>query len=162
MNRKGIFALAAALVLGLGTLAVAQANLTDAPKHGAGMRGHFGQRMAAQLGLTDQQKTQIQQILQGEKSKTQPLRDQLRSEHQQMAALTKGGAFDEAQVRNIANQEAQTQASLIVERQRVKSEIYQVLTPDQRTKADQMQAQFGERMHRGFRGGKTQPPAQQQ
>lgn len=161
MNRKGMLALAAALVLGLGTFAVAQANLSDAPKHGAGMRGHFGQRMAAELGITDQQKTQIKTILQNEKPKVQPLRDQLRGEHQQMAALTKGGAFDEAQVRNIANQEAQTQANLIVERQRVKSEIYQVLTPDQRTKADQLQARFGQRMHRGFRGQHAQPPAQQ-
>jgi Spy/CpxP family protein refolding chaperone len=161
MNRKGILALFAALVLGLGTFAVAQGNLTDAPKHGAGMRRHFGQRMATELGLTDQQKTQIKQILENEKPKVQPLRDQLRNEHQQMAALTKDGAFDEAQVRNIANQQAQTQANLIVERQRVKSEIYQLLTPDQRTKADQMKAQLGQRMHRGFRGQQAQPPTQQ-
>jgi periplasmic protein CpxP/Spy len=111
--------------------------------------------------LTDQQKTQIKQILENEKPKVQPLRDQLRNEHQQMAALTKDGAFDEAQVRNIANQQAQTQANLIVERQRVKSEIYQLLTPDQRTKADQMKAQLGQRMHRGFRGQQAQPPTQQ-
>ena len=161
MNRKGILALVAALVLAVGTFAVAQANLTDAPKHGAGMHGRFGERMAAELGLSDQQKTQIKTILQNEKTKVQPLRDQLRTEHQQMAALTKGGAFDETQVRNLANQEAQTQANLIVERERVKSEIYQVLTPDQRTKADQMQAQFGQRMHRGLRGQHSQPPAQQ-
>jgi protein CpxP len=156
MNRKGILALIAALiVIALGATALAQAKFEESGKRG----GHFGQRMAAELGLTDQQQTQIKQILQNEKSNVQPLRDQLRSEHQQMLTATKGGAFDEAQVRTIANQEAQTQANLIVEREKVKAEIYKVLTPDQRVKADQMQAQIGQ--HRGFRGQHKNAPAQQ-
>ena len=162
MNRKAIVALLAALVLiALGVTALAQTNFEQAGKHAGFHAGHFGQRMAAELGLTDQQKTQIQQILQNEKTKFQPLRQELRSEHQQMLAATKGGQFDEAQVRSIAGQQAQTQVNLTVERERVKSEIYKVLTPDQRAKADQMQAQFGQRMRRGFRGQHAQPPAQQ-
>lgn len=160
MNRKGMMALVAALILGLGAAALAQNKFEG--KRG-GMRGQFGQRMAEQLGLTDAQKTQIQQIMQAEKTKTQSLREELRSQHQQLAAATKGGAFDEAQVRTRANQQAQTQANLIVERERVKAQIFQILTPEQRTKAEQLHSQFGERMHnRGFRGQHAQPPAQQQ
>ena len=159
MNRKGMMALVAALILGLGAAALAQNKFEG--KRG-GMRGQFGQRMAEQLGLTDAQKTQIQQIMQAEKTKTQTLRDELRSQHQQLDAATKGGAFDEAQVRTLANQQAQTQANLIVERERVKAQIFQILTPEQRTKAEQLRSQFGERMHsRGFRGHHAQPPAQQ-
>ena len=162
MNRKGIVALIAALFLAvLGVTALAQDNL----QNGVTGRGHFrgarfGQRMAAELGLTDQQKTQIKQLLQNEKSTVQPLREQLRTEHQQMLAATKGGAFDEAQVRNLANQQAQTQASLIVEREKVKAEIYKLLTPDQRAKADQLQAQRAQ--HHGFRGQYQKPAVPQQ
>jgi periplasmic protein CpxP/Spy len=161
MNRKGIVALIAALILAaLGVTALAQNNLQNGAagrKHFRGAR--FGQRMATQLGLTDQQKTQIKQLLQNEKANVQPLREQLRSEHQQMLAATKGGTFDEAQVRTLANQQAQTQANLIVEREKMKSEIYKLLTPDQRAKADQLQAQMGQ--HRGFRGRHEKEPAQQ-
>jgi len=161
MNRKSIVALIAALFLAvLGVTALAQENL----HHGATGRAHFrgarfGQRMATELGLTDPQKTQIKQLLQSEKTTVQPLREQLRSEHQQMLAATKGGAFDEAQVRTLANQQAQTQANLIVEREKMKAEIYKLLTPDQRAKADQLQAQRAQ--HRGFRGQHDKAPAQQ-
>jgi periplasmic protein CpxP/Spy len=160
MNRKSILALIAALAIAaLGATALAQSNFGEGAKHGEFRGGHFGQRMAAELGLTDQQQTQIKQILQNEKATVQPLREQLRSEHQQMLAATKGGAFDEAQVRTLANQQAQTQANMIVEREKVKGEIYKVLTPDQRAKADQMQAQMGQR--RGFRGQHQNAPPQQ-
>jgi Spy/CpxP family protein refolding chaperone len=163
MNRKGILALIVALLLAaVGATALAQNNFAQGAKH-ANFRGrHFGERMAAELGLTDQQKTQIQQILQNEKANVQPLREQLRNQHQQMLAATRGGAFDEPQVRTIANQQAQTQANLMVEREKVKAEIYKVLTPDQRAKADQLQAQFANRGRRGLRGQKTQAPPQQQ
>jgi Spy/CpxP family protein refolding chaperone len=161
MNRKSILALVTALILAvLGATALAQNSFGPGEKHGGFRGGHFGQRMAAELGLTDQQQTQIKQILQNEKANVEPLREQLRSAHQQMLAATKGGAFDEAQVRSLANQQAQTQANLIVEREKVKAEIYKVLTPDQRVKADQMQAQMGQ--HRGFRGQHKSAPAQQQ
>ena len=160
MNRKTILALVTALMLAVvGATALAQNNFGQGEKRGGSRGGHFAQRMAAELGLTDQQQAQIKQILQNEKTNVEPLREQLRSQHQQMLAATKGGAFDEAQVRALANQQAQTQANMIVEREKTKAEIYKVLTPDQRAKADQMQAQFGQ--HRGFRGRHKSAPAQQ-
>ena len=42
--------------------------------------------------------------------------------------------FDEAKVREMAAQQTQTLTELTVQRARVESEMYQVLTPDQKTK----------------------------
>ncbi len=146
MNRKYMSAVMVATLVGVFAVgAFAQSGIRRAKAFGAGHG--FGQRMAQQLGLTDQQKTQIQQILQNEKPAIQPLRQQLKAARQQMNAATANGQFDEAQVRNIATSESQAMTSLLVERQRVKAEIWKVLTPDQRTKADQLKQQFAQRRH---------------
>ena len=54
--------------------------------------------------------------------------------HQQMRQLVMANGFDEAKVREMAAQQTQTVTELTVQRARVESELYQVLTPDQKTK----------------------------
>jgi protein CpxP len=77
----------------------------------------------------------------------QPLMQELRQERQQMNSLTESGNFDEGAVRAAASKQAQTETDLAVERARVKSQIFAVLTPDQRTKAQAMEKSFAG--HRG-------------
>ena len=68
-----------------------------------------------------------------------PLMAQAAKNRQQLHEATANGKFDEAQVRTIAAQQAQTMSELIVAKERVKAKIYnEVLTPEQRSKADQM------------------------
>jgi Spy/CpxP family protein refolding chaperone len=55
------------------------------------------------------------------------------------------GTFDEAQARTFANKQSQVMSNLIVEKQRTKSQIYSVLTPDQRQKALQLMQQHEQR-----------------
>jgi periplasmic protein CpxP/Spy len=93
--------------------------------------------MTKELNLTDAQQTQIKSILQAEKTKIQPLMKQLR-DNRQAADSNVSGAFDENQARTFANQQAQTMSNLMVEKQRTRSQIYAVLTPDQRAKAKQL------------------------
>jgi protein CpxP len=145
-HRTTIFIAAVALVL-LGAVAVSQ----TLHRTGYGRRGMFGEgRMlgffAHRLDLTDAQQAQIKDILAKEKPALKPLFQQLAQSHQQMRQLEESGAFDEAQVRALANQQSQTMAELIVQKARIKSEMVQVLTPDQKAKFKEMMDKRDQRM----------------
>jgi Spy/CpxP family protein refolding chaperone len=122
--------------------------------------GFFAGKMAQELNLTADQQTQINSIMQAERPKMQPLMQQLRSDEQQIREASKATPFDEAKVTSLANQEAQVRAQLTVERARVQSQIFQVLTPEQRSKAEAMHQKFGGRMHRHKKGTDSTTPQQ--
>ena len=151
------------VVIALALVALAGAvTAAWAHRHEGGPGGMmFGHRMgwiARKLDLSDAQKTQIQSMIQAERPNFQPLVKQLAAEHRQMLAATRGGSFDETQVRTLANQEAQTLADLMVIRERVISKVYNtVLTPDQKTKADALRQQMLDRMTKRFAEQTTQP-----
>ena len=108
--------------------------------------------ISRQLDLTDAQQTQVKTILEAERGKVAPLMAEAAKNRQQLNQLTAGGKFDEAQVRSIAAQQAQTMTELIVEKQKVKAKIYnEVLTPEQRTKADTLLQRMHGRFHEGMR-----------
>ena len=114
--------------------------------------------MGRYLQLTAAQRDQIKSMWQAERSTTQPLLQQLASQRKQMMAATANGKFDAANVQAIANQQSQTTASLMVERQKLQAQIYnQVLTPDQRTKFDQMRQKQVERLDKWLQHMSTTP-----
>jgi periplasmic protein CpxP/Spy len=139
MYKKFFMVAAVVLALAAGlSVAVTEAVAQNHTKHGR--EGRMLQRMTEQLNLTEAQQAQIKTILQTQKSKTQPLRQQLRQNRlAQTGAVT--GTFDEAQVRSFASKHAQIMTDLTVEKERTKSQIYAVLTPDQRQKAQAMMQQ---------------------
>ncbi len=156
-------AVAAVLAIGIGVVAA------QAHSQGNGGWGHdhmFGRHMgwiARQLDLTDAQKAQIKSTIQAEKPTLAPLMQQLVTERQQMLAATTNGAFDQAKVQALANQEAQTMAQLIVERQKIISSVYQnVLTPEQKTKADAFRQKMSQRMTEHLQKFTTEGTAPQQ
>ena len=102
-------------------------------KHHHGHHGHH--HLWKKLHLTDAQKTQIHTIISEERAKMKPLIQQLKAGRDQLIALRKSGPFDEAKVRSIAKGQADTIVELIVARESMKSKIFAVLTPEQRTKA---------------------------
>ena len=65
-----------------------------------------------------------------------------------MSTLEASGTFDEAKTRALATQNSQTMVELQVEHARIKSEIMQVLTGDQKAKLAQIQADHQARMSR--------------
>jgi Spy/CpxP family protein refolding chaperone len=103
--------------------------------------------MTKELNLTEEQQSQVKSILDGERSRTKPLMEQLRQNEQaqNQQNLKTGGSFDDLQVRAFANNQAQIMRDLIIEKQRTKSQIYSVLTPDQRQKALQLIQQHEQR-----------------
>jgi Spy/CpxP family protein refolding chaperone len=95
--------------------------------------------LTRQLALTDVQQGKVKALIEAERQKVAPLFAQAAKNRQQLRESTANGKFDEAQVRAVAAEQAQTVTELIVARERVKAKIYNdVLTPEQRTKADQL------------------------
>ena len=110
-----------------------------------GMHGHGGpdgdfHHMLKQLDLTSDQQSQVKAIFAKEKPAMQPLMQQMRQNHDAMKALEASGPFDEVKTRALATQNSQTMIELQVEHARIKSEIMQLLTPDQKTKLAQIEA----------------------
>jgi protein CpxP len=143
-------AVGAAMLLGVALL-VAQ----NMHNHG-GLDGHFQHMLnmyADKLDLTSSQQDQIKAIWQKEKPAFEPLMQQMKQNHQAMNALIENGPFDEAKTRALATQNAQTMIEMQVQHARMKSEMLQVLTPDQKTKFQQLEAE-----HHGHMGGHMGPP----
>ena len=147
-----ILAVAAILVIGV-AFAIAQRSMHKG-FGGHGMRGRQGaMMMLRRLDLTSDQQAKVKEIFEANKGTVQPLREQLKANHEKLAAL--GGNFDEGQVTAIAKEQGELMSQMIVARQKVKAEIFAILTDEQKAKAQQlgqeMTQHFQDRM-RGLRG----------
>ncbi|HEV2696483.1 MAG TPA: Spy/CpxP family protein refolding chaperone [Terriglobales bacterium] len=91
-----------------------------------------------QLNLTDDQKAQVKQIFQTERPNMKPLMQQEAQSHLQMMQLVTSGNFDPAKATAIASQEAQTHIQVEVEHAKIHSQIYQLLTSDQKAKVAEL------------------------
>jgi len=142
MRAKTVVVTAALLVAGCAG-ALAQGG---GPPEGFGGRQMFG-RMFRNLDLTDQQKTEIKKILDAERSIMQRVHEQLRENREALNTATKDGQFNEGEVTRLAEKQGDLMAQVIVSRERVQSQIWQILTPEQRDKL----AKFREKGHGGAR-----------
>ncbi|HLM82795.1 MAG TPA: Spy/CpxP family protein refolding chaperone [Terriglobales bacterium] len=132
------------LTIGAAVLLVAAAAIAEG-RHGYGGPGGF-RHMLKQLDLTSAQQDQVKAIWTKEKPTLQPLMEQLRQNHSAMSALEASGPFDEAKTRALVTQNSQTMIELQVEHARIKSEIMQILTADQKAKLAQLEANRAARM----------------
>jgi Spy/CpxP family protein refolding chaperone len=126
---------------------------------GRGWGGHFGPMgyVSRQLNLNDAQRQQIQAIWQTEKPAIAGLVHELAAESREMDAATAKGNLDEGKVQEIAARQGETIAKLLVEKEHFKSKIYAtVLNPEQRTKADELQSRWHDRLDR--MGDRLQTP----
>lgn len=150
---------AAVLIVALAAAVAFSQTLTRTHMHGHGMFG--GPMMgfhARALNLTDDQRAQMKSVMAKEKPALKPLFSQIAATRHQLRQLEMSGAFDEAKVRELAWQQVQTMTELTVQRARIHSELYQILTPEQKTKMTQMMQQREQR----FQEHMQQTPAQNQ
>jgi Spy/CpxP family protein refolding chaperone len=87
---------------------------------------------------------------------------QMRQSHIAMSKLETSDTFNEAQVRAAASQQAQVITELLVQKARIKSEMVQVLTADQKAKLVELQAKHELRMQQHMQkmqAPPTEPPA---
>jgi len=165
MNSK-IAVLAFALALTAGT-AFAQGEDAGPGAMHHGMHGDFmgGPGLGLplhQLNLTDDQRSQIKQIFQSEKANMKPLMQQEFQSHQQLIQLVTSGNFDQAKAAAIAAQESQTHVQLEVEHAKIASQVYQLLSSDQKAKVADMLAKHQQRMQEHMQNqGEAAPPDQQ-
>lgn len=147
-NRFKLMTAALAMAL-LATVAVAQ----EGPRgpHGDGFGGP-GMGLRG-LDLSDAQKTQVKQIMTAEKPTLKPLMQQEMQNHQLMTALVRGGSFEEAKAQTIATQEAQIHTQIAVERAKIDAQVYQLLTPDQKTKLAEREAKRDQWMQQHEQAG---------
>jgi Spy/CpxP family protein refolding chaperone len=125
--------------------------------HGDGMFSeHAIGFLTDYLDLNASQQAQAKDILAKEKPTLDSLSQQMKQGRDALRQLETSGTFDEAKVRATASQQSQTMTDLIVEKARIHSQLFQILTPEQKTKMTKLMDKHG----RGMRHG--QPQQQQQ
>lgn len=131
------------------------------PGGGPGM-GFWGR----ELNLTDAQKAQVKTIMQANHATMKPLMLQMEQNRAALLAATANGAYDAAKITALANQKAQLDAAMTVNREAVQHQIYtQVLTSEQQAKAEQLRTQEISRINdhlQKMATGTDAPPAPEQ
>ncbi len=97
-------------------------------------------RMLQALNLTPDQQTQAKAIFQQTRQSVQPIAQQAKQNRQALADAVK--ANDTAKIQQLATQQGNLQGQLLTLRSESMAKFYNILTPDQRAKADQMHARM--------------------
>jgi Spy/CpxP family protein refolding chaperone len=102
--------------------------------------------MGPRLGLTDAQKDQVKNIAESHREEWKALGDRARTAHEALHDAVTAETVDEALIRQRSADVAAVEADLAVAQARTHAEMWQVLTPEQRSRAATFQAQAKERM----------------
>ena len=155
-----VVAAAMALVLCGATMIAYAQGPEGGPHHGFGGPG-MGMALH-ELNLTDAQKAQVKTIMQANHASMKTVMQQMEQNRAALLAATANGAYDAAKIQTLANQQAQLQAVMTVNRESVQHQIYtQVLTADQQAKAEQLRTQaiahINEHLQKMATGADTAP-----
>jgi Spy/CpxP family protein refolding chaperone len=108
--------------------------------------------LAQNLNLTASQKDEARAIFDHAKRSAQPVLGDLRQNRMALTAAAKGGA-SAADIQRLAGDHGHLLGELVAIRTQASADFYRMLSPEQRLKADQMQAQARQRMRARVRGG---------
>lgn len=126
-----IIALAVVGLVGLGRAAARQSGTWQENRRARFLTQH----LIGDLNLSEDQRAAIKAILQKEKPAIQALADQMKQQEEQLRSKP---TFDEALVQSVAQQRSVTAANALMEREKVRAEIFAVLSPEQQQKATQI------------------------
>ncbi len=107
--------------------------------------GAIRQRMLQNLNLTADQKAQAKSIMQQARTQAQPMRTQLQDTRKTLATAVKS---DPGQITNLSAKAGQIQGQLLAIREQATAQIYALLTPDQKTRFDQMEQRLRQRIEK--------------
>lgn len=136
---------------------------------GHGFGGKHGGMMFRGLNLTEDQKAQMKQIQESFRQRIAPLREQMKGQRGEGRGFEKGGTFNEAEATQRMIAAAPLRAKLMGESFKMRQEMLNVLTPEQKTQMEQQRAERkarwgemgGRRGNRGNRAdGATAPQKQ--
>jgi protein CpxP len=112
---------------------------------GRGFGHRPGMELLRGLDLTDQQRQQVRTIMENHKSDFQQVRQRIHAALEAQHAAANATPPDEATIRAKASEVGAAQGDLAVLMTRVRSEVFQILTPEQQAKAQQLQQQRAQR-----------------
>lgn len=161
MKSNRIKILIGALVLILLVAVGVSQTVKGAHMHGGGMFSeHAIGFLTDYLDLTAAQQAQVKDIVAKEKPTLDSLHQQMKQGRDELKQLETSGTFDEAKVRAAASQQSQTMTDLIVEKARIHSQLFQILTPEQKTKMTKLMDKHGRGMRHGQQQQQDQTPNQ--
>jgi len=140
MKTNTIFSLLAAGLIAGGLIAT-QAFAADKPASTADspMQGRLLQRLADKLNLTADQRSQIKEVIAGEKDTLVPLATAVHDARKGLRTAIRAGDATEASVRAAAAKVAAAEADLAVERMKLYGKIAPILTDAQRRQLADLQ-----------------------
>jgi protein CpxP len=133
----------------------AAAQVSGRHGHGEGQheRGqHLLARLTKNLGLSEQQKSQVAALFKENQAQAKPLYAGMKAERGALRTLVHSGSADEAAIRAQSAKVAAIQADLAVQRAKGARQLQALLTPEQRTKLQGLMAER-EKKHHGKRHG---------
>ena len=110
--------------------------------HWRHMRHHRFEKMAAKLGLSEQQKLKIKEIFKQNREQAKPIFYRLLTEKRNMRALVMADKTNEAAIRAEATKIAAVEGDMAVHRAHMIQQMRAVLTPEQRTKLKAMKKEW--------------------
>jgi periplasmic protein CpxP/Spy len=145
-----------------GLTALAQQGPAQMGPGGGRGQGPWARGMAlgfalGQLDLTAAQRDQVRGILAQHREETQGLRDQALEARRALDQAIQALPVDEGAIRSASAALGEVRTQQALARARVRSEVWNVLTPEQRAKAETMRAQMRERMNQRMKAGHHRP-----
>ena len=108
---------------------------------GPGGPGILNPRILHQLDVTDAQREQIRTLVEANREANQALHEQLRANHEAVRAASLTTTFDEGQVRALIAAGEAIRTDLALSEARLTSQVYALLTPEQRAELAEILAQ---------------------
>jgi Spy/CpxP family protein refolding chaperone len=107
------------------------------------MKQHMDE-VAQKLNLTDAQRKEFHTIFQKAHESAMPIREELKANREALAAAVK--ADQSAEIQQLATTRGKLVGQMTAIYAEARAKFYHTLTPEQRTKADQMRLDFRQRM----------------
>jgi Spy/CpxP family protein refolding chaperone len=150
MVRKHVanFLVASSLGLGLMPIAMTSAAFAQPMPGSMGRGGHHPMMQLRALGLTEAQRDQVFKIFHEQMPAMHAQMKQVRRSREELRKLASSERFDEARAHQVADVQAKAIAAMAVMRAQTMYRIREILTPEQRTRMDQMREHRGGRMPR--------------
>ena len=125
----------------VGLLAVGVAAAEGRGSHGKACGRQSGplggmRAILSQLDLSAEQKTDIKEIVMGERPVLEPLADQAATARKDMFQAVHASTLDEGSIRAASDRLAKAQLALAIERARTVARVREILSPEQRQTLD--------------------------
>jgi Spy/CpxP family protein refolding chaperone len=113
---------------------------------GFGMNPRMLERMADELGLSDAQRQKIRGYLEAARPAMQQLRERGRKSAERLRSTRPGDKGYDAVVAETARDAGEIASQMVRDASKLRAQVWAEFTPEQRSKAEAMQARMRERM----------------